>query len=808
MPVDPFKLVEQGYEVFPLRVSNPGTDEKKLHFLTEDPWNKVATRDPAKIAEWRSRYGKRITDWGLPTGHRNDLSVIDIDSAEAEQWWNSQWLPQGKDVETPRGGLHILYSLEGVEADIKSGQNDLYQGIDTRGEGGFVVAYTDDMSDIPPLPDSVLEILPEKQSYNTQPVPEDAAPADLDHSVSIELPDGEILGEVSPQEARVLKGLTDMLDALPRPWFKGAGYHSTQFLVACGLNRIANSPYYRTDRDAAHELFVAHAPLRDSRSIPLRDKRWSDAVEMTKGQWFDAPSDVPVRLDPNAIIDRFSGQGRIERLFWEGKTIGDVMDLIRELREAGADEQVAYTLSWGSSPMNKIRKRNPEHSGSTWGFVKEIYRVAEDTGEPEVEEEREERPAPGPDLSLLSSDEADLVRSYPNFIDRYMMTAREIFAEPNIPLHYVNAWVALSCIVGDRADIVLTKGRVPLSLWGMPLAPSAAGKGDAKKLMITFINTATRGGFGDINAGGSASSEGLSDFIAEREGKVAIFNKDESASLLEAMHKEGSYEKKMMDFALDLYDGEANRNLRVGNAKEGLGESVKTTFNMWLQTTWQGAVESLQPKDIGTGFVGRFLIAIGTDAKITDDSLRPQFASEYQVQNNNVHPMIKSMAEGMNAVIGRVKNITVSADDDVLDRYVEARQAIRAFIKSHPQADGLEGVMLRVGENMLKGAALLAVSEGRSQIQMPDLLLALKSGQYWVRDAIRLVEAISTSEYRKRVEAVVRLCEVAPRTRSQILKHFENLPNREIIEVIERAEQEGSIRKTEDNKRWEARVTS
>lgn len=808
MTIDPFKLVEQGYEIFPVQVVNPGTDEKELKFLTKQPWNVVASSDPQMISQWIGKLGKKLTDWGVPTGHRNGFSVIDIDSPEAEQWWSAQWLPAGKEVETPSGGLHVMYSLDGVDADIKTGQNDLRDNIDTRGEGGFVIAYTDDMSDIPVLPESVLEILPQKQVYNTAPAPADARPADIDEPVRVSVPGATEGMDVTPQEARVLRGLTDMLDDLPVPWFKGAGYHSTQFMVACGLNRIANSPFYVTDVDSARELFMAHAPMRDDNCIALRNKRWEDAVKTAHGQWFDPPSDVPIRLDANTLIDKYTKIGRIDRLYWEGKTIGDVKDLIRELREAGATEQEAYSLSWASTGMNSIRERNPGHSGSTWGFVKEIYDapVIDPDSDIEPEEEEPKPAAPSDDVNLLEAWERDAIRDYPNFIDRYIMTAQEVLAEPNMPLHYVNAWVALSCIVGDRADIYTENGRVPCNLWGMPTAPSAAGKGDAKKLMIAFIDSIRRGGFASINAGGNASAEALTDFISENDGKLAFFNRDESASLLDEMHRDGSYQNRMMDLALDLYDGSVSKNLRVNNASDGAGENVKTTFNMWLQTTWGGVVGSLDAGDIGTGFVGRFLIAIGDDAKITDDSLRPRFASEYQIQNGGVHPMIKSVGEGMNAVIGRVKNITVSADDEVTDRYVEMRKHVLEYIRTHQHGADLRGIMLRVTENMLKAAALLAVSEGRPKIEMADLLIAIKSGQYWVRDAIRLVEAISTSEYRKRVEAVVKLCSVAPRTRSQIMRHFENMQNREIIEVLERAEQEGSIKKTEDGKRWVANV--
>ena len=272
------------------------------------------------------------------------------------------------------------------------------------------------------------------------------------------------------------------------------------------------------------------------------------------------------------------------------------------------------------------------------------------------------------------------------------------------------------------------------------------------------------------------------------------------------MHIDGSYEAKMMTLALDLYDGDSTRSLRVGNAKDGVGDDVKTTFNMWLQTTWEGAVEALDSKDIGTGFIGRFIVAIGDAPRITLDSLRLNFASEYQVAEGGVHPMLKSLADGINAVVGSVKNVTMTADDDVLDRHVRSRQDVLDFVREHPMRESLQGVMLRVTNNFFKAAALLAISEGRSKVEMADLLIAIKSGQYWVRDALRLIDAISTSEYRKRVDELVRYCDAAPRTRSAILKHFGNLSNREVVEIMERAEQEGAIKKHQESGRYIANV--
>lgn len=784
MSVDPFKLIENGLEIFPVEVLNPGTDHKQVKPLCK--WKDDASSDPSVVSEWIAKLGNRITDWGIPTGHRNGVAVLDFDTHEAVEWFESMWLPDGKRVDTPRGGTHVFYSLDDVDVDIQSNAGVVREGLDIRGEGGFVVAYTDDMADVPNMPAAVIEMLPKRDDY-------------IESFDNVNLP---VATELTPQEQRVLKGLVDMLDALPRPWREGAGYHSTQFTVACALNRIANADYYMTTRDEAHALFIQHAPLRedDSDDHKKRQRRWEDAVKITEGQFFEPPSDVPVRLDAEEVLQRRTNS-IIDRLYWESKSIGDVRELVRELREIGASEQEAYSVSFTCSAMRKMRSRNPEHGKSTWGIVKEAYAETSD-----IEAQPVKRPSDSGKMSLLTEDEAALVRDYPNFIDRYIMAAKTVLAEPNMPLHYVNAWIALSCIVGDRADIHLTRGRVPLSLWALPLAESAAGKGDAKGVMKDVINAGRRGGFADVNAGASASAEALADFISGREGKVTFFSKDESSSLLLNMHRDGGYEQKMITYALDLYDGEASQNLRVGNAAKGVGGGVKTTFNMWMQTTWQGAVDALEPKDIGTGFIGRFLIAIGDDPKITDESLRPDFASEYQVQLGGIHPIIKSLGDAINAVLGRTRGLSMSADADVQDRYVEMRKQVLAHIAGHSQASSLRGVMLRVTDNMLKGAALLALSEGRKKIEMPDLLLAIKSGQYWVRDAMRLVEAISTSEYRKRIDELVRFCITAPRTRAQILRHFQNLSNREVFEVLERAEQEGSIKKSADDKKWVANV--
>lgn len=748
-----------------------------------------ATTDINKIMQWSHKY--KDCNWGVATGSESGVFVVDIDGPEGEQWFESLWLPEGAVVETPSGGKHLYYGYDG-SVDLGCTVKKIHPEIDTRGNGGYTVlpmskvdgkTYSGDLSEIPELPKSVIEIIPEKQFFSMGILPEAA----------------EQVRKSSPQEQRVLKSIADRLDALPVPWVKGAGYHAVQFETACHLNRIANSPLYATDYDAALRLFIQHAPLRSKADSSLRDKRWMDAVKYTEGQWAEAPGDVPIRLDGRTELNNFP-ESTIERLYWDSQTIGDVKQLIGELRRAGADKQQAYSISYEARAMREIRKRNPDASGTTWGYVLKEY---EEPGVADSEElaftsdspEARERP-----VILLSKEERDIVRSYPNYIDRYVATAQEMFDEPNMPLTYLNSWLALSSSLGDRARIYLKGKAVPLSLWGISTAGSAEGKGDAKSVYRQCISASRRGGFGAVSIGNDTSMEGLNAALMDRKGKVALLFVDEASTLLSGFKNPRDHFSKVKGLALDLYDGEAYRATRVGMAKDEIGEAVDVTFNMWLQTTWDQVTNILDISDIQSGLVGRFLVAIGDSVKITDQSLEPQFASQYQVSIGGQHPMARALGDSIRSTEGSYHTLhgtgVEAANREVSLRYVEARKAVLSAISGHPLEQHLKGVVLRVTENFLKGAALLALSEGRDKIEMEDLLLALKSGEYWVRDTLRLVDAISSGEYRRQVDHVAELVTIRPRTLAQILAtpRFKNSRRFEVIEIVERAESEGMIR--------------
>lgn len=812
--VDPFRLIEQGISIFPCDPGDkrPAAKTASLHPVKDEhrdatyrlKWADVHTTDATVVERWVREYPGCF--WGTPTGDVNGFITVDLDTYADDtvaDWWDEHWFAPGSEVATLSGGRHERYAVEPGE-DIQTNRGSLHNAVDVRGEGGYIIAYTDDYSDIPPIPQDLLDFLPKRTR-----VDEEAERAEAAAILASE----EKATEITPQEQRVLKGITDKLDALPRPWVKGAGYHEVQFGAACHLWRIVNNTRdYATTEQDAYALFVKHAPLRDSGDRVLRDKRWREAKHYANGQMADPPGETPIRLENvDELLSKFA-DSEVERLFWESKKIGDVKALIRALRMKGADEQEAYSLSYASAGMKAMRERGV--TSSTWGFVKTEYEVPviendEAFDEWEVKDTVKKLESPKDvnerPLRLLTEEERAIVRDYPNFIDYYIDAAKHLYSEPNLPLHYVNAWIALSVGIGDRADIYPTKGRIPCSLWGLNLAPSAAGKSDANALMRDVVDAMRKGGFSGVNLGDDASAEQLLDVMIDRPGKTSGIFMDECREFLDGAKRPNSYEKKVLGAYLKLYDGKAERQLRRGMDKEQVGETANVVFTLWMQGAWNPVIETLDTSHIESGFVGRFLVAIGGDAKVTRESLSMEFANEYQVENGGRHPMIDSFAS---AVRENSKEVTggriTFASKAVHDRWVDMREKMDAFAMKHPLSEGLRGVLLRVGLNVLKGAGLLALSEGREMIEMEDLFLAMKSGEYWVKGSVELAEAISASGYRRLVDHVVDLVTSRGRSEAAILKspRFQNMKRFEVMDIVERAEKEGRIRL--NGSTWEA----
>ena len=100
-----------------------------------------ATTDPEKIREYWARWPD--ANIGIRTGQISGIVVLDIDAKNGgvESWTELQDINGRVDALTcltGGGGLHLYF--EAPEDELKSTTGEIAAGVDTRAEGGYVVA--------------------------------------------------------------------------------------------------------------------------------------------------------------------------------------------------------------------------------------------------------------------------------------------------------------------------------------------------------------------------------------------------------------------------------------------------------------------------------------------------------------------------------------------------------------------------------------------------------------------------------------------------------------------------------------------
>jgi hypothetical protein len=98
-----------------------------------------ATCEPSAVrALWRDHPGRLI---GVPTGFVSGIFVVDIDGPrhpEADEWHerHAPYIPETRQHITRSGGLHLLFKHR---TGLRNTASKLAPGVDTRGEGGYVL---------------------------------------------------------------------------------------------------------------------------------------------------------------------------------------------------------------------------------------------------------------------------------------------------------------------------------------------------------------------------------------------------------------------------------------------------------------------------------------------------------------------------------------------------------------------------------------------------------------------------------------------------------------------------------------------
>lgn len=746
-------VADQGLKVFPVVPlgKSPAVDE----------WQSVATTDPLTITQW-FRERPRL-NYGIVGGLENGVFMTDLDGEDAIRWFTSKGFPLDAIVETPSGGRHYYYRVYDVE--IQTNKSKVYPKVDIRGEGGYVVgpgsitpqgSYRGNLAFIPDAPAELLELIPERQAY-TYEVPDE----DLEKTT-----------EVSPREAASLDAIVESLQALPEVWAPGVGWHDTVMRAAHWLSRMVNSPHYATTEAGAIDILLNSTPTYPDWGTDNILREWAAARVGTVGQYAERPAEaIPNLLPfmeianlPNFPAITSSGHSMLNDLIFEWPEDATPANswryrrtILIECLKAGLTDEQAVSIAWEAKVSTELMA-DPHGLRALWNELDRAKTaMANESGEGIEPPPASERPAlaTASVVEFLTSTERMQVDQCEWWGSRYVEWTESRVSKMNPPYHRMNRWTILSLRFSPYGFIPKKKGPLGLNLFQFVLGKTTTGKTESLELMDSVIRFAFPGDSPDI--GGNASPNSLIEKLIERNGKPSWFNADEAHGLFKEMAA-ATWREGLRELWTKLYEGRVPMILRNGK-RDLSGVDARTHFVMHLMGTTDGMSSVLDEEFWTSGFLARFVWAIGLEFEwspddYTEDQQEGDVVKFYEAMPKQWAAEFDNAVRKLGSTPEHPRPMLMT--QEALARHTAFKKAMGEAIRGHRQEELLKPTTIRFANSIRKCATLVAMVESSPVVTLEHELIALEQAEEWFANIMTMVEASTSSAFARQVDDLER----------------------------------------------------
>lgn len=429
--------------------------------------------------------------------------------------------------------------------------------------------------------------------------------------------------------------------------------------------------------------------------------------------------------------------------------------LLMELFRAGLDYPEALSVAWRAPASRKWSEEDPRGLA---GLAAEAMKAAQEAGMPSSEPKDPYGPDTDDDVELaidkpvviLTDEERLAVERAPCFIDRYEAYAAKRLAHDNRAYDRINAWTILSMAYMDTGYIPRPNGRGNLNFYGATLGETTSGKTSSFYLMKAIL----REYFSqdpEFNIGGNASETALVKALHARDGKVSFFNSDEASGVLKVWVGQ-DWTSGMRERVTELYDGEVNPLLRSGKG-ESILKTSKALLNVWLAGTQRGIMEYLTADLFYSGFIPRFIFAIGRPRHTDYNSYAVMQMDEHEALQG-FDPVARQFAAELRANRTAIREFhegeaPIYLDEDAAKRLQDAAYGLDREYRDKPLWDMIQPSIIRWQTNVQKAACLLAMDRRSTTVTLQDMLTALAAGEEWFTNMLRIISRLNANSFER-----------------------------------------------------------
>lgn len=140
--------------IFPSTITPDG---RKIPLIKD--WAERSSENPEDHRLWKELFKERLTYWSIPTGKITDLLVLDVDIKGGGHETIKQYpIPETRTQRTISGGTHYFFRYP-RDGKVYGNRVRFLPGLDTRGDGGYVVYYGADNTPIADAPQWLCDLV-------------------------------------------------------------------------------------------------------------------------------------------------------------------------------------------------------------------------------------------------------------------------------------------------------------------------------------------------------------------------------------------------------------------------------------------------------------------------------------------------------------------------------------------------------------------------------------------------------------------------------------------------------------------------